>query len=473
MARVVVIGAGVGGLATAIATARRGHDVTVFEARDTPGGLASRVTYDGLEFDAGPYVLLDRPGLAWAFDRLGLDVDRALDLRHIDAVYEVAVGDDHRVRIDGDPERTADRLDEQWPGSGDRYRSFVERTTAIHERARPLQWTSDPGLRDLLSSGAWRDVPFLLRSLGSVLDRTGLPAPVCRALSIWTSVAGQSVDDAPSPLALVPSLIHGPGAYYPRGGISTVPAVLAYHATALGVEFEYGRRATSIDVTDGTATGVTLADGESVPADAVVSNYSGIGTYLELVEDLPDRVRRRLDALPLQSPGACAYLRVAGRSAPPYLRFRLDDERPDSAGPACRAFVQPGILDPDRGADGYYPARLIVPLAHDRATAMDPGEQAAVLDDVLAEDWWQDLVEDWEVLSTRVVDDWGAEFNLFRKSMNPVMTASFMRRGRMDHRSPYVDRLYLTGSSTHPGQWVSFCAVSGVHAASVLERDLP
>lgn len=467
MARVVVVGAGVGGLATAIGAAQRGHDVRVLEARESPGGLASSVTHDGVRFDAGPYVLLDRPGLEWAFERLGLSLDDALDLRRVESVYEVDLGDGERVRIDDDRDRTAERFEAQWAGTGDRYRAFVERTTAVHERTRPLQWTPNPGVLDALSSGAWRDVPFLLRSLEGVLDRTGLPQPVRRALSIWTYVAGQSVADAPSPLSLVPSLIHGPGAYYPRGGVGTVPAALASRARELGVSIECERTVTAIETTGGAATGVRLADGERVKADAVVSNYSGVGTYLELVEDVPERVERRLTSLPLQSPGVCAYLRVRGRSDPPYLRFRLDESETP-----CRLFIQPGLLDPDRGTDGWYPARLLGPIPHDRATAMDRSEQAAYLDRLLAEEWWQRLVDDWEVLATRVVDDWGAEFNLFRKSMNPVMTASFARRGRMDHRSPHVEQLYLAGSSTHPGQWVSFCAVSGVHAAGLLERDL-
>jgi phytoene dehydrogenase-like protein len=55
--------------------------------------------------------------------------------------------------------------------------------------------------------------------------------------------------------------------------------------------------------------------------------------------------------------------------------------------------------------------------------------------------------------------------------MNPVMTARFMRQGRLSHRSPWLRGLYLAGSSTHPGQWVSFCAISGVLAADRVVED--
>jgi len=55
--------------------------------------------------------------------------------------------------------------------------------------------------------------------------------------------------------------------------------------------------------------------------------------------------------------------------------------------------------------------------------------------------------------------------------MNPVMTARFMRAGRIAHRSPWVRGLYLAGSATHPGQWVSFCAISGILAADRVRED--
>jgi phytoene dehydrogenase-like protein len=68
------------------------------------------------------------------------------------------------------------------------------------------------------------------------------------------------------------------------------------------------------------------------------------------------------------------------------------------------------------------------------------------------------------VVASRVPSEWGATFHLWRDSMNPTMTAEFMRKGRLAHKSPAADNLFLCGSSTHPGQWVSFCAISGVLA---------
>lgn len=465
MSEVVVIGAGMGGLSAAIRAAEAGHDVQLYEARSRPGGLASRVTHGGMPFDAGPYILLDKPGLEWAFERLGVPLEAATDLQRIEEVYEVDAGRGPPVAIFDDLARTAERLEARWPGAGDDYREFVDWTRRVHERMRPLQWVDQPGVLDVLRTGAWRNAFFVLRSLASVLSSTGLPEPVRKTIGIWTHVAGQSVAEAPSVLAMVPSLIHDIGAYYPRGGIGALPEALAARAEELGVELTCDTRVERIRTENGAVRGVELASGETVDCEAVVSNYSGVGTYLELVDDIPARVERRLRDLPLQSPGVCAYLKVKGGGDPPYLRFSLPE------GPVpCRLLIQPAAVSKNR--DSWAPARLLSPLPHDRADEMSEAEQQAYLDELLEADWWRQFVDDAEVLAGRTAVDWGREFNLYADTMNPVMTARFMRRGRMAHRSPHVDGLYLAGSSTHPGQWVSFCAVSGIHAADALDADV-
>jgi len=204
-----------------------------------------------------------------------------------------------------------------------------------------------------------------------------------------------------------------------------------------------------------------------VAAKAVISNYNGIGTYLEILGDTPTAAKEKLDKLPLQSPGACAYLAVRGEIKPPYLRFQLPGN-----GELCRLFVTPTVVVPELEQDGWLPARLISPMRHEVAQGLSVAEQRDYLDRLLAESWWQKGLKDVRVLATRVPSEWGKQYNLYKDSMNPVMTAGFMRAGRLAHKSPYARGLYLAGSSTHPGQWVSFCAISGILAADELLDDI-
>ena len=465
---VIVVGAGMGGLTAALRLSRRGYCVVVIEASDRLGGLAGGLKREGLSFDAGPYLLLDRGGLEWAFRELGLDLAEQVPMRRVDDVYQVEADDGSIVHIHADLEETAAGIDRAWPGSGRRYREFVARVARIHERLRPLLTSSRHGPIALLTSKAWRDLPFLLRPLHSVLKSARLPPAVADAVAIWTHVAGQTTAAAPSPLAFVTAILHGEGSFVPVSGIGSVPLALARAAREAGVEFRLATTVAAIHCDTGRARGVTTTAGAFVEADAVVSNRNGVGTYLELVpDDVPASARCRLAGLPLQSPGVCAYLAVRGGRTPPYLRFRLPGN-----GELCRLLITPSAVVEGIEHDGWAPARLIAPMAYDDAQRLGPSGQREYLERVLAEPWWRVHVSEAHVLDARTPTDWGAACHLYRQSMNPVMTAQLMRSGRLAHRSPYVERLYLCGSATHPGQWVSFCAISGILAADCIIKDL-
>ena len=110
-------------------------------------------------------------------------------------------------------------------------------------------------------------------------------------------------------------------------------------------------------------------------------------------------------------------------------------------------------------------------MDHGCAEKLGEAGQREYLEQMLAEPWWRTHVGEYRIVLTRTPLEWGTDYHLYRNSMNPVMTARFMRAGRIPHRSPYVRGLYLAGSSTHPGQWVSFCAISGILAADLLHKD--
>ena len=297
-------------------------------------------------------------------------------------------------------------------------------------------------------------MPFLLRPLSGVLSGTRLPREIGDALSIWTHVAGQSASKALAPLAFVPALIHRYGAYVPKGGMAQIPLAIEGIARKAGVEFRYGARVQKVHCPHRKVSGVEV-DGQFIGAKAVICNASSIGAYCTLLDGIPKRFLARLRKLPLQSPGVCAYLVVEGAAQPPYLRFHLPGRG------LCRLLVQPGVIDPKKAAT----ARLIGPVDYGWAERAGLEGQRAYLEELLAESWWQAGFTRIRIAATRVPCEWGAHYSLYNNSMNPVMTRTLMLGGRIAHKSPIVNGLYFAGSSTHPGQWVSFCAISGILAA--------
>jgi phytoene dehydrogenase-like protein len=454
-----------GGLTASLRLARAGLDVVVVEARSETGGLASGFQVDGFAFDAGPYILLDRPGLEWAFHAVGLNVAEHIILRRIEDVYEVS-GRGANVRFYASAEETASGFEGVWPGSGRRYLNFVAEVERIYANAQPLLTRSHPDLLDLLKHCGWKETVFLARSLGSVLRTAGLPDPVQQGIAIWTHIAGQPVGEAPSPMAFVPALIHRFGCFSVIGGVARIPQALTRAATDAGVRFRFDTSVCKIRTRDGRVAAVETSDGERIEAAAVVSNCNAIRTYVDLLDSLSHHVRERALRLPLQSPGVCAYLAMKGTPQSPYLRFVLPEEE------RCRVLITPGTLHPEIVRDGWFPARLLGPMDYADAERLGANGQREYLECLLGESWWREKVEAFRVLRTRTPTEWGSEFHLYRNSMNPVMTAQFMRAGRFAHRSREVRGLYLAGSSTHPGQWISFCAISGVLAANCAIEDL-
>jgi diapolycopene oxygenase len=461
----IVIGAGIGGLTAAIYLARNGFSVQLLEARSTTGGLASGFTLDDLSFDYGPYILQDRPGLEWVFQQLGEDLARRFELRKIEDIYTVNFPNGARVSFYADLERTASEFEKQWPGAARKYISFVRHMEEVHHRLWQLAHTANPRPTDLLPAGRWRNARFLLHSLERVLTQTGLPAEIVNAIGIWPHLAGQRLDEAPSPMAFVPALFHTVGSYYPVGGTRRVAEVLTQIALDAGVQLQLNCKVKKIRTQRNNVTAVETEAGSDVPAGIVVANHGSIGVYVDLLDQ---RVKQQeeLEKLPLQSPGVCAYLAVKRKPDPPYLRFNMV-----SGGEACRLFVSPGVPAPEIQRDGWYPARLLSSMHYDEAEKGTPAQQQ-YLEKMLSESWWQPAAGEYRVLTTQIPEQWHSRFNLYRSSMNPAMTGKFMRAGRMPHRSPHFGGLYFAGSSTHPGLGVSFSAISGILAGQCVLEDL-
>ena len=289
----------------------------------------------------GPYIVLDRPGLEWVFHQLGESLAAHVLLRQLQDVYQVECEDGPTVRVAGDLETTAAGFEKLFPGAGECYIRFARRMHAVYTRLLPLQFTANPGPRALLHARALDLAPFLLSPLSAVLDRSGLPHAIKSALAIWTHIAGQEVTEAPSLLALVPALIHYNGAYVCSGGIGVIPAALEQIARNAGAVFRYGVKVHKIHCVHDTVEAIETDD-ERIEVKAIISNASPMSTFTQLLEHPPQREVRRLQKLPLQSPGVSAYLAIQPSGDARFLRFKLPRQG------LCRLLIQPGDVDPSR-----------------------------------------------------------------------------------------------------------------------------
>ncbi|MBQ1036258.1 MULTISPECIES: phytoene desaturase family protein [Micromonospora] len=306
--RVVVVGAGLGGLACALHLAGSGRQVTVLEREPVPGGRAGRLGVDGYEFDTGPTVLTMPDLIAEALGAVGEELDDWLDLTPVDPAYRAYYPDGSTLDVLTDTTRMAAEISRVCgPREADGYLRFVDYARELWrlERADFIERNLDAptdlitgNLLKLLASGAFR-------RLQTKINQFFRDPRTQRIFSFQAMYAGLAPHDALAIYTVIAYLDSVAGVYFPRGGIHAVSKAMAGAAEKHGVQIRYGTTVTRVETANGRATGVITADGELVPADVVVLNPDLPVAYRDL---LPAAPQRRLTYSP-----SCVVLHVGSR----------------------------------------------------------------------------------------------------------------------------------------------------------------
>ncbi len=269
----VIVGAGVAGLVAALLLSARGVAVTVLERAATPGGKLRQVTAGGVAIDAGPTVFTLRPIWEEILAEAGADMPFALTPLRVLARH--AWSERERLDLFADKDRSAEAIGD-FAGAAEArgYLAFCARATKIWDTLEgPFLRTAQPTPLSLTASAGvaamWTIAPFqtLWRALGEHFADPRL----WQLFGRYATYSGSSPFDAPATLMLI-AHVEQEGVWAVDGGMHRIAAGLARAAADRGAVFRYGVDVAGIATHSGRATGVTLSDGESVPADAVLFN---------------------------------------------------------------------------------------------------------------------------------------------------------------------------------------------------------
>ena len=308
--RVVVVGAGLGGLACALHLAAAGRQVTVVEREPIPGGRAGRLVDSGFEFDTGPTVLTMPSLIEEPLAAVGERLSDWLDLQPLDPAYRAYYPDGSTLDVRTDTVRMAAEIARVCgPREADGYLRFVDFARKLwllerdHFIGRNLDTPLDLvnlNLLKLLGMGGFR-------RLDTKIGQFFRDPRTQRIFSFQAMYAGLAPHDALAIYAVIAYLDSVAGVFYPKGGMHAVPRALAGAAEKHGVEFRYDTTVTRVEIAGGRATGVITADGSRIPADVVVLNPDLPIAHRDLV---PSAWSRRLRYSP-----SCVVLHVGSRQA--------------------------------------------------------------------------------------------------------------------------------------------------------------
>lgn len=271
--RVVVVGAGLAGLATALRLRGAGREVVVVERGNGPGGRAGRIDRDGYCLDTGPSVFTAPEVVADTLAAVGDTLEDRLPLVRLETSYRAQYADGSSLDVHADPEEFAAEVARlAGPAEAEALRRYLADLADLYrlQLATFIDRNLDSPL-DLLGP----ELLALARRggfgrLSRHVERYFADDRLRRLFSFQALYAGVSPFRAIAAYAVIAQLDIGAGVWHPVGGIGAVPRALAAAAADAGVDFRYGATVEELETSGRRVSAVRLAGGDRLPADAVV-----------------------------------------------------------------------------------------------------------------------------------------------------------------------------------------------------------
>jgi phytoene desaturase len=489
MKRILVIGAGVGGLAAAARLAKAGHRVTVIEKTERAGGRMSTIQEEGYTFDTGPSLFLMPETYRRTYHDLGVRMEDCLDLVQIDPTYRLHFHDGSTLSLSNDMIAMRDQLDAMEPGAFQSLLRFLEqgyrRYYGSLDRFVGRNFNSAREYFSLANLPLLISLRPLVKHYAETSRRFRDPR-LRAAFSFQNMYLGLSPYDAPATYTLLQYTELAEGVWYPRGGMYGVVESLLAIAEGYGAQFEYNTPVEHIDVEGSRAVGVTLEGGERLPADIVIANADLPYAYGFLLPS--DPAAARIERLRHTSSALMFYWGVRGERSPQLLHHNvfLSEHRYEAS---FRDIFSGHTLPAEPSFYIHAPVRTaptFAPPDHDALMVLVP---TGHLDEAQTQDWpaLQERAKQWAIERLEAIGvEAVGERTTFERTITPPdyrriwnlskgaafgLSHNLMQVGylRPKNRHATYGNLYFVGASTHPGTGVPMVLLS---AQLVTERVL-
>lgn len=493
MSKVIVIGAGIGGIASAARLARQGYQVTVIEKQSLPGGRASILEKDGFRFDTGPTLFLMPEIFAETYGALGERMGDHLDLVRLDPTYRVHFHDQSSLDLSSNLNSMRTQLERIEPGSFEAFLRFMAEASRHYNLS--LNHFVGRNFYSLLDYFSPSNLPLLfqLKALVKHASNTARYFQDPRlqaAFSFQNMYLGLSPYDAPATFSLLQYTELADGVWYPQGGMYKVIESLTAIAEGLGVRFLYGTQVSRIDIQGKQAVGVTLSDGSHLKGDIIVANADLPYVYSELLPE--DGSKARQARKKYTSSTLMFYWGVKGDKSQALLHhnvFLADHRYRQSFDSIFRDHSLPeepsfyvnasSRTDPSAAPADGDSLMVLVPVGHiDEENPQDWKDLEGRARQTVIQKLTDLGVKD---LENRIVFEakWGPPY--YRNTLNLEKGAAFglshnftqVGYLRPHNRHPRYRNLYFAGASTHPGTGLPIVLLSAKLTVERILKEMP
>jgi len=463
---IIIIGAGIGGLATSIQLALKGFKVTIYEKEHRSGGRCQKIEKKGFVFDSGPTMYIFPQLYKSFFESIGENVSDYFNLLPANPTYRLDFGDRNLVLTD-DEALMKKQLEKIEPGSYQRYREYLRSIKKLHDFA----------IKNVVQAPlehVWNYLNptnlFTLIKLGGLMPHYRFVSryfkhPYLRAaFTFQDSYLGLHPFVAPALFGMFAYSEARDGNFLPQGGMYRVIEALEQIAIKKGVRIEYGKAVRKISFADGKAEGVILENGKRIYADYVIANADLSYVY----DDLIGRNQTRKLGEKRHSCSALTFHWGLKQKYPQLMTHNLFFSRDYKSGfdevldgnhlpNEPHFYVQvPTKIDTSRAPLGCEVMSVIVPINNKQTGAYEWDKYSLTVRKYIIKRLEQAGLEKVENnIVIEVVtspDDWQKRFNLTHGAIygldHGIINLGYFRQKRQHTK---FKNLYFVGASNHPG----------------------
>jgi phytoene desaturase len=486
---VIIIGAGPGGLASAILLAASGVKVKVIERLPTVGGRTSSIESDGFKFDLGPTFFLYPRVLEEIFAAAGTSLRAEVEMVRLDPQYRIIFGSDGQIDATPDIARMEQQIAAIAPDDAPGFRRFLDENRTKLARMEPCLETPFDGWQDLLNMRLLKMLPMLRphQSLDTYLGRFFRDPRIRLAFSFQSKYLGMSPFRCPSLFSILSFLEYEYGVFHPIGGCAAVTVAMARVAERLGVEIRTDSPVEEVLFEGRRATGVRTSSGVE-KADSIVMNADFARAMKRLV---PDRLRRRwTDRKIAGKKFSCStfmmYLGVDGEFDLPHHSIHISDdyarnldeiENKHVLSEDPSFYVQNAcVTDPTLAPRGKSALYVLAPVTHQHKNVDWSRERERFRAKMLRQIEKAGFTDvEKRIQFERIVtpDDWDSKYEIHQgATFNLAHSLDQMLHLRPHNRFEDVDGVYLVGGGTHPGSGLPVIFESARISSRLLLADL-
>ena len=486
---VLIVGAGPGGLASALLLAHSGLNVRVVEKTPYIGGRTRIVEHDGFKFDNGPTFFHFPEVIEEIFQAIGRDAHEELGLIPLDPSYRLVFGKGGAIDATCDLDAMTERVREL---SGDKdaegFKRYITENRMKLDRSRGCLQSPWKGPSDLLSRRAMSAATVLRpwASVASDLERLFDDERVRLAMSFQTKYLGMSPFHAPSLFTILAFLEYEHGIFHAKGGLGSITTRMGEIAKEMGVKFELETEDEEVIIDGKTVKGIRTKDVDYM-ADKVIMNADFAHAMTTMI---PNQKRKKWSNEKLQKKSySCStfmlYLGVDKLYNEPHHQIYASSDYENSLKDIDNhkipwndpsIYVQNAcITDPSMAPEGQSTLYVLVPVPNtDPSIVWDDvkEEYAELILDQMSHLGFTNLRD--HLVSKTIVtpDDWGAS-NIYRGAVfNLAHGLDQMLWRRPQNRFEELNGLYLVGGGTHPGSGLPTIFESARISSKLVIADL-